>query len=437
MTSIPVLLAVLTAFTAVPDQHTTLVYPPYGHCMGIYRAGQEQLSMLLGGMMTFQDPQGLAAVLPDDWDTADPGDDDELAVYGVNSGSGHIIYNASMYTLGYYGGSGSGETDLSAPHGIAAATDGSVYVADTGNGRVAVLQRSGQRITPVSFIEGFSEPWDVALDGRYIWVTDRAGGTLSRYSSSADPSPVVMELDHPRGVAATGYGEYTNGHEACQVVIIEDGAGLVRIRNGEIIASVDLEDCGAGSFNYVEIDYHGNSWVTDSVRCVIHKFDPNLEWLDTWGRGYGQADDQFFHPTGIALWDRFGQIFIAESNGARYFWVGTDIRDLSFSSDRSGCSVSGVLTETATMVVNVNGPDGSIARNLYAGRRAPGYFMLEWDGKTLQGNGVPAGEYSLMLELEPVYSSRTYFEKEWVRLFDMLDTGSVTPATDPGRRSGS
>ncbi len=63
--------------------------------MGIYRAGQEQLNMLLGGMISFDDPQGLAAVLPDEWDTPDPGDDDELAVYGINSGSGHIIYNAS------------------------------------------------------------------------------------------------------------------------------------------------------------------------------------------------------------------------------------------------------------------------------------------------------------------------------------------------------
>ncbi|MEA3266809.1 MAG: hypothetical protein U9P42_07690, partial [Candidatus Fermentibacteria bacterium] len=146
-----------SGFTTDHHENTTIVFPPYGHCMGIYRAGQDQLTMLLGGMIQFDDPQGITAVLPDDWDTSDPSDDDELSVYGVNSGSGHIIYNASMYALGFYGGQGSGPDELSSPHGIAATTTGVVYVADTGNHRVAVLKRSGQRISPDTFIEGFSE----------------------------------------------------------------------------------------------------------------------------------------------------------------------------------------------------------------------------------------------------------------------------------------
>ena len=429
------LIAVLSliGFTAIPDQHTTLVYPPYGHCMGIYRAGQDQLNMLLGGMLTFNDPQGLAAVLPDEWDSPEVGDDDELAVYGVNSGSGHIIYNASMYTLGYYGGSGSGNDQLSSPHGIAATTDGTVYVADTGNGRVAVLKRRGQRISPQSFIEGFIEPWDVALDGRYIWVTDREAGILSRYDSPEDTDPLQIELNMPRGVAATGYGAYTNGHEPCQVVITDDGSRLLRLEDGDVTGTAELSDCGGSFFNYVELDYHGNAWVTDSVKCVIHKFDPDLNYLDSWGRGYGDADDQFMHPTGIAIWDRFGQIFIAESSGARYFWVGTDIRGPGFTSNGQGCTVSGILTETATMIVNVKDSEGSMVRNLYAGRRSPGYFSLQWNGRTLQDMGVPSGEYILEIDIEPVYSSRTYFEKNWTRTFHMEDTGSEIQEIDPER----
>ncbi len=421
-----------SGFTTDHDENTTVVYPPYGHCMGIYRAGQDQLTMLLGGMIQFDDPQGLAAVLPYTWDTSDPSDDDELAVYGVNSGSGHIIYNASMYALGFYGGEGSGSEELSAPHGIAATRSGIVYVADTGNRRVAVLKRSGQRLSSDSFIEGFSEPWDVALDGQYIWVTDRAAGTLSRYASASDQSPVVISLNSPRGVAATGYGEYTSGHAACQVVITDNGTILTKLVEGAVTATADLSRCGGSFFNFVEIDYHGNVWVTDSISCRIHKFDPQLNYLDSWGEGYGDADNRFQNPTGLALWDRFGQIFVAESSGARYFWVGSDIRNLSFSSDGNGCTVSGRLTEKATMIVSVFHEDGSLARNLYSGRRSPGYFSFEWDGTRLQGQRVYVGDYTLSINIEPIYSSRTYFDKTWLTDFHM--EGSEEPEETQGVR---
>lgn len=423
-----------TGFTTDHDENTTIVFPPYGHCMGIYRAGQDQLSMLLGGMIQFDDPQGLAAVLPYSWDTSDPSDDDELSVYGVNSGSGQIIYNASMYALGFYGGEGSGPDELSSPHGIAVTPSGAIYVADTGNHRVAVLKRSGQRISPDAFIEGFSEPWDVALDGQYIWVTDRAAGTLSRYTSAADVDPLVLTVNSPRGVAATGYGEYSSGHSPFQVVITDNGTVLTRIVDGAVTETADLSRCGGSFFNYVEIDYHGNVWATDSIGCRIHKFDPQLNFLDSWGQGYGDADNQFSNPTGLAIWDRFGQIFVAESSGARYFWVGTDIRNLSFSSDGNGCTVSGRLTEKAAMIVNIYYADGSIARNLYSGRRSPGYFSFEWDGTRLQGQNVFAGEYTLSINIEPIYSSRTYFDKTWLQDFHMDGLDEMEAEAAAGER---
>jgi len=216
------LLMALLAFTVEPNHPSTLVYPPYGHCMGIYRAGPEQLNMLLGGLVRFNDPQGLAAVKLSEWDSPDASDDDELAVYGVNSGSGQIIYNASMYTLGYYDGEGSSHDRLSSPHGIAATASGDIYVADTGNGRVAVLSRRGSRIKATGYITGLDEPWGVALDGRGIWVTDRAGGAIYRYASQTDQSPRVTTLDRPRGVAATGYERWTSGHSPFQAVSNEE-----------------------------------------------------------------------------------------------------------------------------------------------------------------------------------------------------------------------
>ena len=69
------LLMIVTGYFVDPPVTTTLVYPPFGHCMGIYRAGTEQLSMLLGGLVRFDNTQGLACVKLDDWDDAGSGDD--------------------------------------------------------------------------------------------------------------------------------------------------------------------------------------------------------------------------------------------------------------------------------------------------------------------------------------------------------------------------
>jgi DNA-binding beta-propeller fold protein YncE len=423
-------LAALVAFTVEPDQPSTLVYPPYGHCMGIYRAGTEQLNMLLGGMVTFDDPQGLAAVKLSEWDSPEPSDDDELAVYGVNSGPGQIIYNASMYALGFYDGGGRSADRLSSPHGIAASPAGDVYVADTGNGRVAVLSRRGARIKPSSYIRGLEEPWGVALDGRAIWVTDRAGGTLCRYASPEDQAPQTVSLNRPRGVAATGYERWSSGHQPFQAVVVDDGLALVKVVDGRVVERVTPGDCGGSFFNYPAIDYHGNVWVTDSVSCRIHKFSPSLDYLASYGRGFGSADDQFEHPTGIAIWTRFGQVFIAERAGARYFWVGTDIRNFTVGPRNRGLTVSGLLTEPTILIVNVLDARGSVVRNLRTGNTPVGQFSYSWDGTTLGGAHSPAGQYTLVVTAEATYSSRTYFSKTWRETFTLGE-----PAVEPDSSS--
>jgi len=427
------LLMALLAFTVEPNHPSTLVYPPYGHCMGIYRAGPEQLNMLLGGLVRFNDPQGLAAVKLSEWDSPDASDDDELAVYGVNSGSGQIIYNASMYTLGYYDGEGSSHDRLSSPHGIAATASGDIYVADTGNGRVAVLSRRGSRIKATGYITGLDEPWGVALDGRGIWVTDRAGGALYRYASPTDQSPRVTTLDRPRGVAATGYERWTSGHSPFQAVVVEDGMALVRVENGSVVRRVTPSDCGGSFFNYPAIDYHGNVWVTDSISSKIHKFSPSLAYLASYGRGFGSDDDQFQNPTGIAIWTRFGQVFIAERAGARYFWVGTDIRNLTIRPRERGLSLSGLLTEPTILIVNILDAQGSVVRNLRTGHTPVVQFSYTWDGTTLGGVHSPAGDYTVVITGEATYSSRTYFKKTWREVFTL---GQPLVQPDSSSRGG-
>jgi len=415
-----------------PSEPTTLVFPPFGHCMNIYKAGNDELALMLGGMVSFDDPQGLACVKLSAWDEPGLSDDDELTVYGVNSRSGHVIYNASMYALGLYGGTGSGPDELMGPHGVAADSEGLVLVADTGNGRVVILDRNERRLVQIGFLAGdMAEPWDVALDGSgSIYVTDRSGGRMLVYNSLADSLPSAIVLELPRGIAATGSDRWTTDHGVFQAVITENGSRLVTVVDGEISGSAVPGDCGGRTFNYVDIDYYGNIWATDSISCQIHKFNSDLEYLDSFGEP-GKEDGQLDAPTGISIWNRFGQVFVAESEGARYFWVGTDFRELSFRSDGVGFTFSASVTEPANVRATVLDPGGEEVKTVYNARVTGRIIEFDWDGTDSRGQGLPAGEYTLTIVIEPTYSSRGYFHKTFRRSFSFDGVSTELP---PGTR---
>lgn len=432
-----VLLAVCMGFIAEPDHPTTMVFPPYGHCMGIYRAGTEQLAMLLGGLVRFDNPQDLACVKLEAWDDPGRSDDDELAVYGVNSGSGHIIYNASMYTLGLYGGEGEAEDRLSSPHGIDAEPDGTVYVADTGNRRVMILGRRGARLRPrgrLSF--RFEEPWAVSVNGDgSLCVTDRGGGALYIFDSTGDVTPDTIGLDMPTGVASVSGDRWLHSsvEDPVQYVVVEEGRRLVKLVDGAPASSVMASEFGGRVLCYPDMDYMGNVWVADSVTCQVHKLDPDLVYLDSWGSP-GTGDRELNHPRGLAIWRRFGQIFVSERAGARYYWVGTDLRDLELDLRPRGFTLTAVITETSSVSLEVLGSGGEVAA-VVVNRRVPTpELSVEWDATDRSGRPLPGGEYTMRLSIKPTYSSRQYFDKTWTRRFTLGPAPEPDPADGGGRR---
>lgn len=410
MICISIVFALFSQFVE-PHYPTTLVYPPFGHCMGIYRAGTEQLAMLLGGLVRFNNPQGLACVKLEAWDGPGTSDDDELAVYGVNSGSGHIIYNADMYTLGLYGGEGSGNDQLMTPHGIAATPSGMVLVADTGNKRVVVLQRDGSRLVFQDTLSGsLQSPWDVAVDDGGLYVTDREAGLLYIYDSVEDTLPDEVQLESPTGVNSVAGGRWFHSEESFTAVVTGSGSSLTKIVDGEVSAETDTSRFPGLILNYPAIDFWGNIWVTDSLSCCVHKFNQSLEYLGSFGtRGHG--DRELWYPTGIAIWKRYGQVFIAEREGARYFWIGTDIIDLSTETTPRSITISGRLTEDSSINGLIYDEDGEPVARVAEGRYDAGPLEIVWDGMEERQNPLPAGDYMIELQLQPLYSSKGYFSK--------------------------
>ncbi|MBM3329679.1 MAG: hypothetical protein FJY67_09460 [Calditrichaeota bacterium] len=426
----------------------TFVYPPYKHTWGVVKARPLHLRLFLGYKTKFDDPQGLACARLDAWeDPSREGDDDEVTVYGVNSGDKCIIYNRSMYALGLFGKEGRGEA-LERPWGIAADRWGQVYVVDRGRAEVHHLRNGGKSLVPVRKIgrfgdgEGeFIDPIGAALlpDGSLL-VTDAALGRVTMFDSTGAVRLAWEGLLSPAGIAATGPGESWTYFDQDAFVVVIDSAGQ-RVSKfdlkGQLVKRTRTEewegDIGIEHLEWLALDYHNQVLITDRTRGCIHKLDRNLNYLDTFGET-GDGDYRFDEPRGIALYRRFGQIFVAERPGAQYLWVGVDVRDLQATvvSDSiwRDLRVSFFLTEPALVDVDVEDAAGRFIARLMENRRFDaGKVQFFWNlmvpaqlpgGKPLPtlpasydvGKRLPSGRYSLRATFRATYSSRESFSIE-------------------------
>jgi len=336
--------------TALDDVQTTLVHPPFGHCLGMHRVTALHLFLYLGASTRFNEPAGLAAVKLDALD--DPSttsDDDELTVFGLNSGECEIIFNTSLANVETYGECGGDRGQFRNPLGIAADTHGNVFVADTGNHRVVrLLYKDGTLEFVASFgSEGqgelqFSTPSQVALGASGdVYVTDTGNDRVVAITPTGQWLYEVtgdnegLTLDRPVGLAVVeGDDPWISRRQDFIVVSDRGGSRLVKIsRGGRLLGTATSEDLPLPSvrFDALAIDYYGSVYATDGPNGRIHKFDPQLRYVTSVGNS-GTGDPEMDESRGITLWRRFGQMFITERAGAQYFWIGTDILNLETSA---------------------------------------------------------------------------------------------------------
>ena len=426
--------------------HTTLVYPPFAHTLGIHRARPPHLKLFLGDRARFDDPQGLASVkFASDDDPEARGDDFQLTLFGVNSGRGEVLYNSSMQTLAIYGRPGRGKDELDRPHGIAATVDGRVYVADTGNRRVVRLRWDpGARALAWVGSWDAPAPFDVEADTRGdVWVSDREANAVLRFLDSAAgagtdllPPPLTTgdrwllpeDVEAPLGLAVMDSLDPWLQPNATRLYLVDKDGGRLRAYDtrGGIVAAIDaaeMPDGDAVRFFYVEIDYFGNVYVSDPAGGRIWKLDPMLRLLDSFS-GPGPAESTLEEPRGIAIWKRFGQVFVAEREGAQYFFVGTDFRPVSEPLEvrRSPRGEGGpvdwsmdlFLTEAATVTVIFLDAAGDTLATADAGVERAGPRSVTWDETDWTEAGAPGWEEaarSVLVEARPTYSSRRRFAR--------------------------
>ncbi len=430
---------------------TTLVFPSYLHTMGIQKATKTHLRLYTKNRVKVRDPQGIAVVRLKSWD--DPSkekDDDEVTGYGVNSGENVIVYNTSMTSLSFYGLNATGLQALNKPMGIAANESGDVYVADTGNHRIVRLKNPKKHLKFVRAIGGkgslvgqFLNPIDVALDSQgMVYVSDtgnhriqiiRPDNKLHHWFGKQGVAD--GQLWHPTGIAVTDGGERWSYYKDSFIALVDlDHTRIQKFSlDGEFLKAIRLKDFGytSGYLAYLVIDYYSNIWITDTKNHQIHKFDRQLNYLTSFGRK-GTGDKEFEEPRGIAVFRRFGQVFVAEKESAQYYWIGTDVFDFrgEWNSGLGTIELSFFLTEPSFVTLYVEPSDGDKTevfskRQFFSGQQSI-YLDGNWkrwsksqiEHLSKESNGVSRkmvpispGEYHFKLKVEPTYSSYQYFDK--------------------------
>ncbi len=442
----------LLAFGDKKYDPTTLVFPSFLHTMGIRKATKMHLMIYTGNKVRVKNPQGLAIVRLNSWeDPKEKNDDDEVTGYGINSGTNTIVYNKSMSSLGFYGLKEVGERKLNNPTAVAANELGDVYVADTGNHRIVRFFNPKANLKFLRGIGGegtlpgtFKSPRGLAMDSNHmVYVADTGNHRIQVIRPDdqlhlwfGDRGMNDGELWHPSGLAVNnGTGRWSFYKEGFIALIDLDGTRIQKFSlEGEFIKAIRLQDFGFenGQMLYVAIDYYSNIWVTDFANHCVHKFDRNLNYLTTFGRK-GDGKKEFSEPRGIAIYKRFGQVFIVEKESAQYYWVGTDILNLesNWLADKGVVQFDFALTEPTYITLQVEGsgirPKTIFEKKKYFSGPRKIYLDGNWnmvsDAKIenrrsnanaldSRRNGLVPGKYKFKIKIESTYSSYKFFSKE-------------------------
>lgn len=425
------LIGITGALAARSYSPTTLVYPTYKHDLGMHHVTSTHLRIFTGNQHRFQSPRGVAAVKLRERDKPNKvGDDDELTVYGLNAGEHIIIYNTSMVSLDTYGGEGSGKYQLQNPQGITADPGGNVYVADTGNNRIVHLRNHNGKLRPLRIYgetaQGndtlqFRAPEGLDMTTRGdVYVSDTGNDRIVVIGRDGRLLRTIGEsaLDAPAALAIVDREERWSYRKSAFLVVIEkDGTVLSKFDlAGNPTGSVTREELGLPNarFRGIDIDYYHQIYVTDESNHQIHKLNRALRLITSFGRA-GDGDAEFQSPYGIAIWRRFGQIFISEASGAQYYWIGVDILD--YHAEPAVIQEKGKIrfrsTERARVTITVRDEEDRAVRTLVRDRVVPtGNQTFTWNGNNDAGERLPAGRYTVHILARPTYSSKSYFEKE-------------------------
>jgi uncharacterized protein (TIGR03663 family) len=137
-------------------------------------------------------------------------------VYVADTGNKRIVlFDRQGNKLSEFGGNGIGQGQFIEPVGLAADGAGNIYVADTGNHRVQVFNGDGKflKMFPVwGWKDFYTEPYLAIGPGDTVFLTDSVAGRVAQYDASGEPKrswKPERDFKQPTGIVLDNFGRLT------------------------------------------------------------------------------------------------------------------------------------------------------------------------------------------------------------------------------------
>ncbi len=206
--------------------------------------------------------------------------------------------------------------DFEKPHGIATDSQDRIYVTDSSQGLVFVLDRENKH---VSFIGPGSQvslrvPLGIAVDAKdRVWVADVVGQSVYAFDAAGN---ALMSLGKPGEMESPTAVAVDDARHRLFIVDSKQHCILVYdSESGTFLSRIGKRGLGKGEFNFpthVAVDRQGRVYVSDTMNFRVQIFDSEYKFVDTIG-SQGNRFGQFLKPKGLAL-DSYQNLYVVDSD---------------------------------------------------------------------------------------------------------------------------